>query len=283
MEMEMLQAMFMEELKLGDSPKSFSIDLYPETGGENHVVAELHVSYPDRYPEELPELRVVGKEGLSDEMCAAAQGELLAMAADLAGTAMIWPLAEHLQGWLREHNKPREANMHDEMMSRMASKGGAGADRAADDADEDEHGDDEGSGGGGGRTRASDVDERKMHDTYTPVTAESFAEWRKAYDARMRAADDSGPTAPGALLAMDKLTGRQIFESGRLGAADDGGGDADANDGAVDADYTRRESDEEEDAADASGVQAVPGSADGGVTIDESLFVDDDDVPDEDD
>lgn len=274
MEVEMLQAMFMEDFALerAEPPAAFRIALFPESGGAtdgaNHVAADLHVAYAPRYPAEPPELRLVPKLGLSDALAADAQAMLAAAAAsdELLGAAMVWSLAERAQAWLREHNAPPATNMHDEMMKRMAdhADGGGtdGADAGADDDDEDGAGADGGADRKRAPQRGTDVDERQQHGSYTPVTPENFAAWRTAFEARHGIV---------AVEASSKVTGRQLFETARqqggAAAGAGGGGIADDDEGeGEDADYSRR------------AVEDEAGKAVGGEgPIDESLFDDDDD------
>lgn len=273
MEVEMLQAMFMEDfvLERAGPPAAFRIALFPEGGGgdegANHVAAELRVSYVPRYPEEPPELALAPMLGLSDALAREAHGMLLAAASDeLLGSAMIWSLAERVQAWLRTHNDPPAASAHDEMMRRMAGgpEGGGGngaADGAGGSADEEGSDGDEAAGGKRKAGAGAEADERRAHASYTPVSPENFAAWRAAFEAR------SGAVAA---EASSKLTGRQLFESGRtLGGPGEGGADDDDGEG-EDADYTRRPGDDGE--AD-GGAEAEAG---GGGPIDESLFDEED-------
>lgn len=278
-ELEMLQAMFMEDfvIERAEPPAAFHIDLFPESSGDegaNHVAAELHVTYTPSYPEEPPELRLVPKLGLSDALAREAQAMLLAATEELLGAAMIWSLAERTQAWLREHNAAPATNMHDEMMKRKAGGADAGGEALGagaaggtsgdgGDAEEDEDG--TGAGVGGKRKAGGglEVDERRVHSSYTPVTPENFAAWRAGFEARRGVV---------AAEASTKLTGRQLFEMGRQHGVDiqtEGCSEEDDGDH-EDADYTRRARDEE----DAEEEQAAAG---GGGPIDESLFDDDDD------
>ena len=264
MELEMLQAMFLDDLKVlrAEPPAEFHIVLFPETsaGDENHVAAELHVIYVGLYPEEPPELRVVPKLGLTDELAGEAQSMLRdAASGELLGCAMVWGLAEKLQAWLRTQNAPAVGNMHDEMMARMAGGAGNAGGDGDDDEDGDEDEDEDGEEGSGRRAKKVEVDERNLHATYTPVTPENFLAWRRAFEARM-----------GTSTVVDgnvKPTGRQLCESGKQLAADDEGAVGSTGDDVEDADYTRRAEDEQE--------QQGPAGA-----IDESLF--DEDEEDED-
>ncbi|KAJ1617807.1 ubiquitin-conjugating enzyme/RWD-like protein [Pavlovales sp. CCMP2436] len=260
MEVEMLQAMFMEDFVLDkpEPPAAYRIGLFPETSGDddaNHVGAELSVAYTAAYPVEAPELRLTATLGLSDELAAKALKALVAASADLLGATMVWSLAEQVQAFLREHNAAPAGNMHDEMMKRMAGEGNGGGDCIRGGSDDDEDDDDD----GGGRAKKPEaVDERRLHTSYTPVTVENFAAWRIEFDKRTNPAyrEDLG----------GKATGRELFASGdlllALAAAEAGGDDAE------DADYTRHGSDDD--------------NGGGEVAIDEALFDDDDDDDDDD-
>jgi hypothetical protein len=263
MEVEMLQAMFTDDLKLVSAAPlaAFHIDLFPEASGAdngNHVAAELHVAYTPTYPEAAPTLRVVPKLGLSDALAAKVSDQLAAATAELLGAPMIWSLAELAQQFLREHNTPAALSAYDEMMLRQATGGEAGGGARSEPAsDDDEYDDDEARAA---KRAAEYVDERRVHATYTAVTPENFLKWRTAFLAR------TAPTTAEVELSS-KLTGRQLFASGdmelaiEIAARAEGGDDDD--DDVEDADYTRHSEEE--------------GEEEGGEgAIDESLFDDED-------
>jgi len=63
MELEALEAIFMDDFKLldGADPPGFELTLVPEAGGdENHVSVVLHVRFPPAYPESAAPLLSVG-------------------------------------------------------------------------------------------------------------------------------------------------------------------------------------------------------------------------------
>jgi hypothetical protein len=269
MEVEMLQAMFMEDFKPEvEAGEGFHIDLFPESsadGDSNHVAAELHVTYTARYPEEPPVLAVAPKLGLAEGLAREAAAMLAeAASSELLGAPMVWALAEKLQAWLREHNTAPVGNMYDEMMKRTAAASGEGDDggSTADEGD-GEDGDTAANDGSTPRKPVVEVDERQQHGSYTPVTVENFNEWRVAFEARRR-----GGAAAAELST--KLSGRQLFESGRT-VSEGGSVGVRDDDDVEDADYTRRESDDD---GGGSGGDAAATSR---MAIDESLFDDEED------
>ena len=313
METQALEAIYGDDYKkLDEPPNAFEVTLVPEAGAGddvNHICVALRVIYTPTYPEAAPELsvRAVRRGGLTDEGLAECETLLREAASsdELLGTAMVYMLVEKCIEWMVEHNKP-EMDMHTEMMQRLkaqeAERGGAvdvsdGADGgggASSSKLRDLHKKTAGKGGPEGTWRAeAAVDAEGRPTTFTAVTKENFAEFRREWE-QQRAADKVAKAktlakASGRNVSADGLlTGRQLFERGGMALLDtDAGG---LEEGEVDMMSAPREAVE----ADADGDDAAADGDGGGggsaadaallATIgDEDLFDDDEDLPDDED
>uniref|UniRef100_A0A3Q4AEI9 non-specific serine/threonine protein kinase n=1 Tax=Mola mola TaxID=94237 RepID=A0A3Q4AEI9_MOLML len=63
-----------------------------------------------------PELELQNAKGLSNENLQNLQGELTKLATARCGEVMIYELADYIQGFLSEHNKPPSRSFHEEML-----------------------------------------------------------------------------------------------------------------------------------------------------------------------
>ncbi|XP_045917839.1 eIF-2-alpha kinase GCN2 isoform X2 [Micropterus dolomieu] len=86
------------------------------TGEECYVTVDLQVKCPPTYPDVPPELELKNAKGLSNENLQNLQSELTKLAAIRCGEVMIYELADHIQGFLSEHNKPPSRSFHEEML-----------------------------------------------------------------------------------------------------------------------------------------------------------------------
>ncbi|TKS86524.1 eIF-2-alpha kinase GCN2 [Collichthys lucidus] len=86
------------------------------TGEECYVTVDLQVKCPPTYPDVPPELELKNVKGLSNENLQNLQSELTKLAAAQCGEVMIYELANHIQGFLSEHNKPPSSSFHEEML-----------------------------------------------------------------------------------------------------------------------------------------------------------------------
>ena len=247
MELQALEAIYAGDFKqVGDAAGDFEITLVPEAGADeetNHVSIALHVTYTPTYPETAPTLgvRPVRMGGLTDPLldeCAALLREA-AESEECLGTAMVYALVEKATEWLVEHNSP-EMDMHTEMMMRLKAERGDAPEGEGEGEDEDDAavqpaagkggrggrgGGKRGRGGGGGSGgpvgswRADPAEAAAAGEDYTPVTPESFAEWRLEWDAarlasKRAALEARAKSGGGAKSAAEgELTGRMIFES----------------------------------------------------------------------
>ncbi|CAB1330846.1 unnamed protein product [Coregonus sp. 'balchen'] len=85
-------------------------------GKESYVTVDLQVKCPPTYPDVTPELDLKNAKGLSNDNLQSLQTELTKLAAERCGEVMIYELADHVQGFLSEHNKPPSSSFHEEML-----------------------------------------------------------------------------------------------------------------------------------------------------------------------
>ncbi|KAK1894495.1 eIF-2-alpha kinase GCN2 [Dissostichus eleginoides] len=88
-------------------------------GQECYVTVDLQVQCPPTYPDMPPELELHNAKGLSNENLLNLQSELTKLAASRCGEVMIYELADYIQGFLSEHNKPPSSSFHEEMLKRQ--------------------------------------------------------------------------------------------------------------------------------------------------------------------
>ncbi|XP_068436468.1 eIF-2-alpha kinase GCN2 isoform X2 [Clinocottus analis] len=85
-------------------------------GQKCYVTVDLQVKCPPTYPDAPPELELNDAKGLSNENLQNLQSELTKLAAARCGEVMIYELADYIQGFLSEHNKPPSSSFHEEML-----------------------------------------------------------------------------------------------------------------------------------------------------------------------
>ncbi|KAG7510467.1 eIF-2-alpha kinase GCN2 [Solea senegalensis] len=85
-------------------------------GQECYATVDLQVKCPPTYPDVPPELELKNAKGLSNENLQNLKSELSKLAAVRCGEVMIYELADHIQGFLSEHNKPPPSSFHEEML-----------------------------------------------------------------------------------------------------------------------------------------------------------------------
>ncbi|PSN33701.1 hypothetical protein C0J52_21450 [Blattella germanica] len=66
----------------------------------------------------VPKIQLEKSKGLSLQLVTQLQTELETLAVELKGEVMIFELAQHVQKFLHQHNKPRFKSFYEEMMSR---------------------------------------------------------------------------------------------------------------------------------------------------------------------
>eukprot|EP00614_Pseudopedinella_elastica_P010368 CAMPEP_0172602870 /NCGR_PEP_ID=MMETSP1068-20121228/23036_1 /TAXON_ID=35684 /ORGANISM="Pseudopedinella elastica, Strain CCMP716" /LENGTH=287 /DNA_ID=CAMNT_0013404375 /DNA_START=185 /DNA_END=1048 /DNA_ORIENTATION=+ len=255
MEAEALASIFVDEFEqLSESPFHWRVLLEPHAPGddiENHVAVHLEAKIPAAYPIEAPELDCVVVRGLDEKQ----RGALLELANQAAeenlGMAMIYTICDVVKEWLVAHNeKAQDGSMFAAMQKRMEEK----------DAQPETDG---GSAGAGGASagqqemtpelEALERNKQKVFDEGTPVTAESFAKWKEAFEAE---------TAPVVVEASKgKMTGRDYFATRD---ADVGG-------------WEEPEDDKDDDDEDGPAAAEGGGAAEGAAAVENAgLFLDDD-------
>uniref|UniRef100_A0A667YT01 eIF-2-alpha kinase GCN2 n=1 Tax=Myripristis murdjan TaxID=586833 RepID=A0A667YT01_9TELE len=126
-ELEALASIFgddFEDLRIKDPwkikrPPEVYLSLRPKglsNGQGCFVTVDLHVRCPPTYPDVPPELELKNAKGLSNENLQSLQAELTKLATVQCGEVMIFELADHVQGFLSEHNKPPSRSFHEEML-----------------------------------------------------------------------------------------------------------------------------------------------------------------------
>ena len=214
-ELEALAAIYMQDFEqLG--PAQAAIQLAPEIEpNHNHIAIQMTFSFPNAYPHQPPNINLASTKGLNQQQVQECRAMLedAAKSEQLLGSAMMYTLAEMAQEWMRDRNVP-ELDMHSAMLARMAdSQSRTSNDAAVGDDDDSVSRNKVALGNGDWR---GDPTEVPSEESFTPVTTELFAAWRKEYDVERALAAD--------ILAKERLkkrggggdahllTGREIFE-----------------------------------------------------------------------
>ncbi|CAE7160339.1 EIF2AK4 [Symbiodinium pilosum] len=200
-EIEALQSIFEGDEFKSISEKEFAIKLLPFPGGEeeNHVGVSLHVTYTDAYPDEPPEWELEDVQGLNDEKLELLKDRIKETIEASLGMAMIYPVSEACQDFLKENNQ-KELSMHEQMMLRHAAP--------EDEEEEEEDGEDEEEE----EPEWKGLTEKTLCPESERITAESFAAWKAKFDAEMI---ETG------VLKRDEVksrSGKLIFMQGQEGA-----------------------------------------------------------------
>ncbi|KAH8383572.1 hypothetical protein KR009_009336, partial [Drosophila setifemur] len=85
-------------------------------GLEAYVCTKLHITCPNKYPKQPPKICLKESKGLSDQQLEALLGQLQAQSEELRGEVMIYELAQTVQAFLLEHNKPPKGSFYDQML-----------------------------------------------------------------------------------------------------------------------------------------------------------------------
>jgi len=195
LEIEALQSIFEEGKEFTSiSKKEFAIKLLPFPGGEeeNHVEVTLHVTYTEAYPDEAPEWKLEDVKGLSDEKLELLRQRIEESIEASLGMAMIYPVTEACQDFLKENNQ-KELSMHEQMMLRQAEDEDDDEEEGEEDDEEEEEPEWKG------------LTEKTLCAENERITAESFGAWKVKFDAEMI---ESG------LLKREEVksrTGKMIF------------------------------------------------------------------------
>uniref|UniRef100_A0A669B3K3 eIF-2-alpha kinase GCN2 n=1 Tax=Oreochromis niloticus TaxID=8128 RepID=A0A669B3K3_ORENI len=126
-ELEALASIFEDDFKDLRSNDPWKVKRPPEVylclqpnglnnGQGCYVSVDLHVKCPPTYPDVPPELELKNAKGLSNDNLKTLQAQLNKLAAEQCGEVMIYQLADHIQGFLSEHNRPPSRSFHEEML-----------------------------------------------------------------------------------------------------------------------------------------------------------------------
>ena len=235
MEGESLECILMDDLEVLSSttPRQYKVRVLPFVNGEceNHVAVQATFSIPPTYPDVPAEVSVAAEKGLSSTQCDALEQMIKEKAIENVGMAMVYLLVEVIREWLVEHNiaGATDGSMHAEMLKRMHMKEKAqqrATDAEARAAD----------GAAGAQLSKEDELMRQRKLDGTPVTPETFMEWRAVFDAEMAAvaAKKAGGVVGGgggggrmvkASAAVDdrpeKPSGKQMFLMQLAGTAEE--------------------------------------------------------------
>ncbi|KAM6961283.1 eIF-2-alpha kinase GCN2 [Aplochiton taeniatus] len=126
-ELEALASIFGDDFKDLRSKDPWKIKRPPEVylclrpnglsnGQQCYVTVDLRVQCLPTYPDVPPELELQNAKGLSNDNLQSLQTELSKLATDRCGEVMIYELADHVQGFLSQHNVPPACSFHEEML-----------------------------------------------------------------------------------------------------------------------------------------------------------------------
>jgi len=232
MEGESLECILMDDLEVlsATTPRQYKVRVLPFVNGEgeNYVAVQATFSIPPTYPDVPAEVSVAAEKGLSSTQCDALEQMIGEKAIENVGMAMVYLLVEVIREWLVEHNiaGATDGSMHAEMLKRMHMKEKAqqrATDAEARAAD----------GAAGAQLSKEDELMRQRKLDGTPVTPETFMEWRAVFDAEMAAvaAKKAGGVVGGGGGRMVKATivddrpekpsGKQMFLMQLAGTAEE--------------------------------------------------------------
>ncbi|XP_049681178.1 eIF-2-alpha kinase GCN2 isoform X3 [Accipiter gentilis] len=100
-------------------PPEINLVLRPQgLTGDNEAYAkvDLWVKCPHTYPDTVPEIQLKNSKGLSKEKINELKSRLGQLAKQRCGEVMIFELANHVQSFLSEYNKPPSKSFHEEML-----------------------------------------------------------------------------------------------------------------------------------------------------------------------
>lgn len=80
------------------------------------------ISYYLLYNCRVPNIELWKSRGLSHQQVAVLYSELMELTTQLRGEVMIFELAQHVQKYLHENNKPSYSSFYEEMVSRHQEK-----------------------------------------------------------------------------------------------------------------------------------------------------------------
>ncbi|EPR57927.1 RWD domain-containing protein [Toxoplasma gondii RUB] len=224
LELEALEALFTREEEFEKlSPTSFRLSLLPcqEGEGTDHVAVTLLVEYVPTYPDDPPHWEIQSSKGLDTEALEELKKEVSEAMKREVGAPMMYTIAEFVQDWLRERNKPQQS-MYDQMMSRE------NAAVVEDESDEEEE------EGDGDEPQYTGLGDKQLCAATERCTKEEFDRWAERFRQEMI---DAGIWKGSAISGSRKgaLTGKQLFErDASLATADTSCAEAEAEADGVD-------------------------------------------------
>eukprot|EP00484_Ammonia_sp_Unknown_P022757 CAMPEP_0197029852 /NCGR_PEP_ID=MMETSP1384-20130603/9212_1 /TAXON_ID=29189 /ORGANISM="Ammonia sp." /LENGTH=306 /DNA_ID=CAMNT_0042459091 /DNA_START=95 /DNA_END=1015 /DNA_ORIENTATION=+ len=210
-ELESLECLYPTTFKRDkDDPNSkFVIEVAPHQDSDepNHVAIKLHVSYTAKYPEESANFRIEIMKGLTDKQLPELNELIKSTTADNLGQPMMFAICTELQEWLIQHNIPGDTSLHDQMKAQKELKARLQRLTYGDEEKTDDH------------TQAeahcvTDFDVASYQRAKgTPVTEKAFAKWAKEFLKTYRQQQqEEFDKVFGVDDKRDKLTGVQIFQ-----------------------------------------------------------------------
>ena len=217
-EIEALEAIYPDEFTLIDSsPPGYKIHLVPDPNSDdcdNHVGISLMVKIPLDYPNEIPSFEIEIEKGLGKKQCDEIMDVARNIATENIGIASTFAVAEAVREWLVDNNVAgQDGSMYAQMMlreklkdvedkraeERKAIARAADAEVASVEVDDEE------------------LQRIRIRQQGTPVTVESFMEWKIKFEEEMRllrekdGVIDKDTTRP---------TGKELFQTNRAGMED---------------------------------------------------------------
>lgn len=178
-----------DESALPGFDKSYRIHVRPEEDGEDpgDVPQRLGLvfAYPTEYPDEAPVLACQSIQGIAKADLKALEAHLAEEAQNNLGMAMMFTLATAAKEWLREHANLEVGEVEDPAAA--AKRMAAEEERQA----------------------------KARRAAGTPVTKESFEDWRTRFDAERALARALAPDAADRADRAKRMTGREYFEKRR--------------------------------------------------------------------
>ncbi|KAJ8309409.1 hypothetical protein KUTeg_014283 [Tegillarca granosa] len=128
-ELKVIEAIYMqdvEDLRSADAwkvyrPPELRIKLKPQQSMSNadtvYAQVDMVVKCTQRYPLEIPEIRLENAKGLSNNQIAVLESDLKEKSKMLIGEVMLLELAQHIEQFLHDNNKPPAKSFYEEMMS----------------------------------------------------------------------------------------------------------------------------------------------------------------------
>ncbi|AOW04017.1 RWD domain-domain-containing protein [Yarrowia lipolytica] len=198
-ELEVLQSIYPEEITVLD-PSTYTIDIGLDVQPKGQCV-ELHVKYPKDYPEVVPVIRIVRGQAAEEDYDS--DEEEVEETLDYEGEPVFLDAEDYAELTSKMQEVAEEnvgmasvfaiaSSLKDEAEELHASKVRSNEQKLE-------------------QARKAVEDEEQKKFVGTPVTPESFAEWRKGFRAEMGL---DNIEAEKVKARGGKMTGKEIFEKG---------------------------------------------------------------------